>query len=134
MRKDLKWDYGKFREFDCFIRQFQVYEDLLVFLEKNIINLNGKQEFLNYIIKLTPQEQLLLFYLKETKVHEEKYDFYKGYMNFCQEYYKIFSEQLFEVDPWKKKAIYYINRKSRFILSLKMTKGRLKKLKNKYLN
>ena len=134
MKKDLKWDYEKFKEFDNFIRSFEIYEDLLVFLEKNIINLNGKQEFLNYIIKLTPQEQLLLFYLKQSRLQESNYDFYKGYMNFCQEYYKIFSEELFEVDPWKKKAIYYINRKSRFILSLKMTKGKLKKLRSSYLN
>ncbi len=134
MRKDLKWDYEKFKEFDNFIRNFEVYEDLLKFLETNLINLNGKQEFLNYIIKLTPQEQLLLFYLKQNRLHESNYDFYKGYMNFCQEYYKIFSEELFEVDAWKKKAIYYINRKSRFISSLKVTKNRLKALKSKYLN
>lgn len=134
MKKDLRWDYQKFKEFDNFIRNFEVYEDLLVFLEKNLLNLNGKQEFLNYIVKLTPQEQLLLFYLKQNRLNDSSHNFYKGYMGFCQEYYKIFSEELFEVDPWKKKATYYINRKSRFIISLKAIKNRLKTLKNKRLN
>ncbi|MEG0137119.1 hypothetical protein [Cetobacterium sp.] len=134
MKKDLKWDYQKFKEFDKFIRGFEIYEDLLVFLEKNIINLDENQEFFDYIIKLSPQEQLLLFYLKQNRLNDPPLNFYKEYLIFCQEYHKIFSEDLFEVDSWKKKAIYYINRKNKFIVSLKVTKNRLKKLKNNYLN
>lgn len=56
MRKDLKWDYNKFKEFDKFIHTFKTYQDLTKFLEQNLSAMSGSEEFLHYIIKMTPQE------------------------------------------------------------------------------
>lgn len=125
MSKDLKWDYNKFREFDKFIHSFKTYQDLSKFLEKNLSAMRGRQEFLCHIIKMTPQEQLLLFYLKKFKEIKNLETFYKEYIKFCQEYYYSLSKDLFEVDPWKRQAIYHINRKNRFLDSLKKVKNSL---------
>ncbi|MGL5664283.1 MAG: hypothetical protein ACRCW8_11005, partial [Cetobacterium sp.] len=119
MSKDLKWDYNKFREFDKFIHTFKTYQDLSKFLEENLSAMSGNQEFLYHIVKMTPQEQLLLFYLKKYKGIKNLETFYKEYIKFCQEYYYSLNKDLFEVDPWKRQAIYHINRKNRFLESLK---------------
>lgn len=132
MSKDLKWDYNKFREFDKFIHTFKTYQDLSKFLEENLLAMSGKQEFLYHIVKMTPQEQLLLFYLKKYKGIKNLETFYKEYIKFCQEYYYSLSKDLFEVDPWKRQAIYHINRKNRFLESLKTVKNKLKSFENKY--
>lgn len=132
MSKDLKWDYNKFREFDKFIHTFKTYQDLSKFLEENLLAMSGKQEFLYHIVKMTPQEQLLLFYLKKYKGIKKLETFYKEYIKFCQEYYYSLSKDLFEVDPWKRQAIYHINRKNRFLESLKTVKNKLKSFENKY--
>lgn len=134
MSKDLKWDYNKFREFDKFIHTFKTYQDLSKFLEENLSAMSGKQEFLYHIVKMTPQEQLLLFYLKKYKGIKNLETFYKEYIKFCQEYYYSLSKDLFEVDPWKRQAIYHINRKNRFLDSLKKIKNSLNISYNKSLN
>lgn len=134
MSKDLKWDYNKFREFDKFIHTFKTYQDLSKFLEENLSAMSGKQEFLYHIVKMTPQEQLLLFYLKKYKGIKNLETFYKEYIKFCQEYYYSLSKDLFEVDPWKRQAIYHINRKNRFLDSLKKVKNSLNISYNKSLN
>ena len=134
MSKDLKWDYNKFREFDKFIHTFKTYQDLSKFLEENLSAMSGKQEFLYHIVKMTPQEQLLLFYLKKYKGIKNLETFYKEYIKFCQEYYYSLSKDLFEVDPWKRQAVYHINRKNRFLDSLKKVKNSLNISYNKSLN
>ncbi|WP_448819960.1 hypothetical protein [Cetobacterium sp.] len=134
MRKDLKWDYNKFKEFDKFIHTFKTYQDLTKFLEQNLSAMSGSEEFLHYIIKMTPQEQLLLFYLKKYKNIINLKVFYKEYMKFCQEYYYSLSKDLFEVDPWKRQVVYYINRKNRFLDSLKKIRNNLNISENKSLN
>lgn len=126
MSKDLKWDYNKFREFDKFIHTFKTYQDLSKFLEKNLSVMRGRQEFLCHIVKMTPQEQLLLFYLKKYKEIKNLEIFYKEYIKFCQEYYSSLSKNLFEVDSWKRQAIYHINRKNVFLDSLKKVENSLK--------
>lgn len=132
MSKDLKWDYNKFREFDKFIHTFKTYQDLSKFLEENLSAMSGKQEFLYHIVKMTPQEQLLLFYLKKYKGIKNLETFYKEYMKFCQEYYYSLNKDLFEADPWKRQAVYHINRKNRFLESLKRVKNGFKSFENKY--
>lgn len=134
MNKDLKWDYNKFKEFDKFIHTFKTYKDLIIFLEKNLLAMSERQEFLYHIVKMTPQEQLLLFYLKKYKSINNSKVFYKRYIKFCQEYYYLLSQDLFEVDPWKRQAIYHINRKNRFLDTLKRVKNSLKSLENECLN
>lgn len=134
MSKNLKWDYDKFKEFDRFIHTFKTYQDLSNFLEQNLSAMSGREEFLYHIVKMTPQEQLLLFYLKKHKNIGDFKIFYKEYVKFCQEYYFSLSKDLFEVDPWKRQAIYYINRKNRFLDSLKRVKNSLKSFEKKYLN
>lgn len=134
MSKDLKWDYNKFREFDKFIHTFKTYQDLSKFLEENLSAMSGKQEFLYHIVKMTPQEQLLLFYLKKYKGIKNLETFYKEYIKFCQEYYYSLNKDLFEVDPWKRQAVYHINRKNRFLDSLKKVKNSLNISSNKNLN
>ena len=83
---------------------------------------------------MTPQEQLLLFYLKKYKNIINLKVFYKEYMKFCQEYYYSLSKDLFEVDPWKRQVVYYINRKNRFLDSLKKIRNNLNISENKSLN
>ena len=132
MSKDLKWNYSKFKEFDKFIHTFKTYQDLSNFLEKNLSTMSGRQEFLYHIVKMIPQEQLLLFYLKKHKSINSLEIFYKEYIKFCQEFYYSLNKDLFEVDPWKRQAVYHINRKNRFLESLKRVKNGLKSFENKY--
>ena len=134
MRKDLKWNYNKFKEFDKFIHTFKTYQDLSNFLEKNLSTMSGRQEFLYHIVKMIPQEQLLLFYLKKHKSINSLEIFYKEYIKFCQEFYYSLNKDLFEVDPWKRQAVYHINRKNRFLESLKKVKNGLKSFENKCFN
>ena len=83
MSKDLKWDYNKFREFDKFIHTFKTYQDLSKFLEENLSAMSGKQEFLYHIVKMTPQEQLMLFYLKKYKGIKEESNKYHEELKKC---------------------------------------------------
>lgn len=134
MSRDLKWDYEKFKKFDSFIREFKTYSDVLQFLNEVLTIMKEKKEFLNNITKLSAEEQLLLFYLKKKKNFKNIKDFYKNYVEFCQECYISLNNNLYESRKWEKQAVFHINQKSSFLIKLETIQANLVSVQNNFLN
>lgn len=125
MEKNFKWDYIKFKKFDNFIQNYKSTKDLLIFLNKNIIEIKKRKEIITSILKLSQEEQLLLFYLKINKNINNNISFYKDYLEFCKYYYNFLNTDLYEEHRWIKQTKYYIGRKNIFLNSLNKIKENL---------